>query len=128
MQVQVAIGEIFDKITILDIKLERIYDESRLTYVQGEKDVLEEAIKLEGVEIDSELYKELRDINMKIWDTEAGFREKEAKQEFDDEFVQFARLNAKYNDERFLVKKRINEHYDSPVREQKSYDRLYNAD
>ena len=128
MKVEVAIGEIFDKITILDIKLERISDESRLTYVQGEKDVLEEALKLEGVEIDSELYQELRDINMKIWDTEAGFREKEAEQEFDDEFVQFARLNAKYNDERFLVKKRINEHYDSPVREQKSYDRLYNAD
>ena len=127
MKVEVAIGEIFDKITILDIKLERISDESRLTYVQGEKDVLEEALKLEGVEIDSELYQELRDINMKIWDTEAGFREKEAKQEFDDEFVQFARLNAKYNDERFLVKKRINEHYDSPVREQKSYDILYNA-
>ena len=128
MKVEVAIGEIFDKITILDIKLERISDESRLFYIQGEKDVLEEAIKLEGVEINSELYQELRDINMKIWDTEAGFREKEAKQEFDDEFVQFARLNAKYNDERFLVKKRINEHYDSPVREQKSYDRLYNAD
>jgi len=127
MKVEVAIGEIFDKITILDIKLERISDESRLSYVQGEKDVLEEALKLEGVEIDSELYQELRDINMKIWDTEAGFREKEAEQEFDDEFVQFARLNAKYNDERFLVKKRINEHYDSPVREQKSYDRLYNT-
>tara|TARA_R110002096_G_C14576676_1_gene720984 strand:- start:222 stop:608 length:387 start_codon:yes stop_codon:yes gene_type:complete len=128
MKVEVAIGEIFDKITILDIKLERISDESRLYYIQGEKDVLEEAIKLEGVEINSELYQELRDINMKIWDTEAGFREKEAKQEFDDEFIQFARFNAKYNDERFLVKKRINEHYDSPVREQKSYDRLYNAD
>ena len=128
MKVEVAIGEIFDKITILDIKLERILDESRLSYIQGEKDVLEEALKLEGVEIDSELYQHLRDINMKIWDTEAGFREKEAEQEFDDEFVQFARLNAKYNDERFLIKKRINEYYDSPVREQKAYDRLYNAD
>ena len=127
MKVEVAIGEIFDKITILDIKLERISDESRLTYVQGEKDVLEEALKLEGVEIDSELYQELRDINMKIWDTEAGFREKEAKQEFDDEFVEFARLNAKYNDERFLIKKRINEFYECEIREQKSYDRLYNA-
>ena len=107
--------------------MERISDKSRLSYVQGEKDVLEVALKLEGVEIDSELYRELRDINMKIWDTEAGFREKEAEQEFDGEFIQFARFNAKYNDERFLVKKRINEHYDSPVREQKSYDRLYNT-
>jgi len=128
MLVEVAIGEIFDKITILDIKLERISDESRLAYIRGEKDVLEEALKLEGVEIDSNLYHELREINLKIWDTEAGFREKEAKQQFDDEFVEFARLNAKYNDERFLIKKRINEYYNSPVREQKSYDRLYNTD
>ena len=127
MLVEVAIGEIFDKITILDIKLERILDESRLTYIQGEKDVLEHALKLEGVKIDSNLYHELREINLKIWDTEAGFREKEAKQQFDDEFVEFARLNAKYNDERFLIKKRINEYYNSPVREQKSYDRLYNT-
>ena len=128
MKVEVAIGEIFDKITILDIKLERISDESRLSYIRGEKDILEDALKLESVEIDSDLYQELRDINIKIWDTETGFREKEEKQEFDDEFVQFARLNAKYNDERFLIKKRINEYYESDVREQKSYDRLYNAD
>jgi len=128
MLVEVAIGEIFDKITILDIKLERILDESRLTYIQGEKGVLEQALKLEGVKIDSNLYHELREINLKIWDTEAGFREKEAKQQFDDEFIEFARLNAKYNDERFLIKKRINEYYNSPVREQKSYDRLYNTD
>ena len=50
------------------------------------------------------------------------------KQEFDDEFVEFARLNAKYNDERFLIKKRINEFYECEIREQKSYDRLYNSD
>ena len=69
----------------------------------------------------------LKDINIKIWDTESGFRDKESKKEFDDEFIQFARLNAKYNDERFLIKKRINEYYESDVREQKSYDQLYNA-
>lgn len=128
MKVEVAIGEIFDKITILDIKLERIPDETRLSYVRGEKEILENALVSEGVKIDPDLYDELRDINMKIWDTEAGFREKEMKQEFDDEFVQFARLNAKYNDERFVIKNRINEHYDSTVREQKAYDRLYNTD
>ena len=128
MKVEVAIGEIFDKITILDIKLERISDETRLSYIRGEKMILENALKSEGVKIDPDLYNELRDINMKIWDTEAGFREKEMTQEFDDEFVQFARLNAKYNDERFVVKNRINEHYDSEVREQKAYDRLYNTD
>ena len=128
MKVEVAIGEVFDKITILDIKLERISDEDRLSFVQKEKDTLEKALNEEALRITPFLYSELRDVNVKIWDTEAGFREKEAKQEFDDEFVEFARLNAKYNDERFLIKKRINEFYECEIREQKSYDRLYNSD
>jgi len=128
MKVEVAIGEVFDKITILDIKLERIEDEDRLSFVKKEKETLEKALEEESLRMNPFLYSELRDVNMKIWDTEAGFREKEAKQEFDDEFVEFARLNAKYNDERFLIKKRINEFYECEIREQKSYDRLYNSD
>ena len=128
MKVEVAIGEIFDKITILDIKLARIQDNERLMYVRGERETLDMALINEGILIDSEHYEELKDINTKIWDTEAGFREKEAKKEFDNEFIEFARLNAKYNDERFLVKKRINEHYQCEIREQKSYDRLYTSD
>ena len=128
MLVDVAIGEIFDKITILDIKLARIQDNERLMYVRGERETLDMALINEGILIDSELYEELKDINTKIWDTEAGFRDKEAKKEFDNEFIEFARLNAKYNDERFLVKKRINEHYQCEIREQKSYDRLYTPD
>ena len=128
MKVEVAIGEVFDKITILDIKLERIEDEDRLSFVKKEKETLEKALEEESLRMNPFLYSELRDVNMKIWDTEAGFREKEAKQEFDDEFVEFARLNAKYNDERFLIKKRINEYYECEIREQKSYDRLYTAD
>ena len=128
MKVEVAIGEIFDKITILDIKLARIQDNERLMYVRGERETLDMALINEGILIDSELYEELKDINTKIWDTEAGFRDKEAKKEFDNEFIEFARLNAKYNDERFLVKKRINEHYQCEIREQKSYDRLYTSD
>jgi hypothetical protein len=128
MKVEVAIGEVFDKITILDIKLERIEDEDRLSFVKKEKETLEKALEEESLRMNPFLYSELRDVNMKIWDTEAGFREKEAKQEFDDEFVEFARLNAKYNDERFLIKKRINEYYECEIREQKSYDRLYTSD
>lgn len=127
MKVEVAIGEVFDKITILDIKLERIEDEDRLSFVKKEKETLEKALEEESLRMNPFLYSELRDVNMKIWDTEAGFREKEAKQEFDDEFVEFARLNAKYNDERFLIKKRINEYYECEIREQKSYDRLYTS-
>jgi hypothetical protein len=128
MLVDVAIGEIFDKITILDIKLERIADSDRLRYIVKEKQVLEQALSDETIVMEDSLYEELKDINIKIWDTEAGFREKEANKEFDAQFVELARLNAKYNDERFLVKKKINEHYDCEIREQKSYDRLYTSD
>ena len=128
MLVEVAIGEVFDKLTILDIKLERILDGTRLSYIRAEKNILEIALEDANIKFNIDLYNELKLINEKIWDTEAGFRDKETKQEFDDEFIQFARLNAKYNDERFLIKNRINEHYNSVVREQKAYDRLYNAD
>ena len=128
MNVEVAIGEIFDKITILDIKLEKIKDKSRLSYIEKEKDILQSALLSEDVKLDSGLYQDLRDINVKIWDTEAGFREKESKKEFDDQFIEFARLNAKYNDQRFVMKKKINEHYNSQIREQKSYNALYEED
>ncbi len=128
MLVDVAIGEIFDKITILDIKVERITDPNRLRYIVKERQVLEQALSDESVVMEPSLYEELKDINIKIWDTEAGFREKESNKEFDEQFIELARLNAKYNDERFLVKKKINEHYDCEIREQKSYDRLYTSD
>tara|TARA_R110001583_G_scaffold36127_3_gene119199 strand:- start:63 stop:449 length:387 start_codon:yes stop_codon:yes gene_type:complete len=128
MLVDVAIGEIFDKITILDIKVERITDPDRLRYIVKERQVLEQALSDESVVMEPSLYEELKDINIKIWDTEAGFREKESNKEFGEQFIELARLNAKYNDERFLVKKKINEHYDCEIREQKSYDRLYTSD
>jgi hypothetical protein len=127
MKVDIAIGEVFDRITILDLKLENITDSSRLAYIQAEKSMLKKALEDEGIKIESYLYEPLFLINSKIWDTEAGFREKESKKEFDREFINFARLNAKYNDERFIMKSKINEHYNSDIREQKSYDFLYEA-
>lgn len=125
MKVEIAIGEVFDRITILDLKIKNINDPSRLSYVEAEREMLLQALKYDDLEIDQPLYETLYLINSKIWDTEAGFREKESRKEFDDEFIEFARLNAKYNDERFIMKNRINEHYNSDIREQKSYDSLY---
>ena len=128
MKIEVAIGEVFDRITILDLKLKNIDDPSRLSYVETEKAMLLKALKDDGLKIDKPLYDTLYLVNSKIWDTEAGFREKESKKEFDDQFIEFARLNAKYNDERFVMKKNINEHYNSDIREQKSYNVLYEED
>ena len=123
MKVDIAIGEVFDRITILDLKIKNINDASRLSYIEAEKAMLLKALEEEKIEI--HLYNPLFLINSKIWDTEAGFRDKESKKEFDNEFIKFARLNARYNDERFIMKRKINEHYGSEIREQKSYDALY---
>ena len=125
MKIDIAIGEVFDRITILDIKMQRITDSSRLHYVNLEKSVLLEALLNENIELEQTFYDALHWVNSKIWDTEAGFRDKEAKEEFDEEFIEFARLNAKYNDERFVIKRKINEHYNSEIREQKAYNSLY---
>ena len=128
MKVEVAIGEVFDKITILDIKLERIKDEERVANIRKERQILSDALEAENLTDETKLYENLRDINEKIWDTEAGFRDKIASQTYDQEFIQYAIDNAKYNDERFLAKKKINEYYTSGVKEEKSYDRLYTSD
>ena len=127
MKVEVAIGEVFDKITILDIKLERIKDEKRKENIRRERQILSDALEAENLTDETKLYDNLREINEKIWDTEAGFREKIATQTYDQEFIQYAIDNAKYNDERFLAKKVINEYYRSGVKEEKSYDRLYTS-
>tara|TARA_R110000824_G_scaffold278755_1_gene467019 strand:- start:2480 stop:2875 length:396 start_codon:yes stop_codon:yes gene_type:complete len=128
MNIEVAIGEVFDRITILNLKIKYISDASRLAYIEAEKAMLLKALEREKIEIKTHLYEPLFLINSKIWDTEAGFRDKESKKQFDSEFIEFARLNAKYNDERFIMKNRINKHYKSDIREQKSYDSLYEED
>ena len=128
MNIEVAIGEVFDRITILNLKIKYISDASRLAYIEAEKAMLLKALEREKIEIKTHLYEPLFLINSKIWDTEAGFRDKESKKQFDSEFIEFARLNAKYNDERFIMKNRINKHYKSDIREQKSYDSLYEKD
>lgn len=79
MKVEVAIGEVFDRITILDLKIKNIQDEYRLSYIKAEKEMLLDALKEEGIEIESHLYEPLFLINSKIWETEAGFRDKESK-------------------------------------------------
>ena len=104
MKIDVSIGEVVDKITILQIKQERITDEAKVAHVTTELKLLQETLN------------------------EDIIREKERCSEFDDEFVEHARLDAKLNDKRFLVKNKINQHCNSPVKEQKSYEDLYTTD
>lgn len=128
MKIDVSVGEVFDKISILEIKCGKITDEAKLGHVRLELEVLQQSLEEEAVQIPDELYNSLKEVNLKLWETEDVIREREASNNFDEEFIKHARLDAKWNDERFLIKNEINKHCSSMIREQKSYEQLYSAD
>jgi len=127
VKIEVSIGEVVDKITILQIKKEKIKDKTKLKYIKEELNILQNTLKTENILVPENLIDELRDINQQLWDAEDVIRECEKNDNFDDSFVKCARLDAILNDKRFLVKNKINNHFDSLVKEQKSYEGLYTA-
>jgi len=128
MKIDVSVGEVVDKITILQIKQERITDAAKVAHVTTELDLLQQTLAQSQVDVPEHLVTELKEVNQTLWDTEDVIREKERNEEFDEEFVKHARLDAILNDKRFLVKNKINQHCNSLVKEQKSYEDLYTTD
>jgi|TARA_R100001509_G_scaffold155426_1_gene117899 hypothetical protein len=127
MKIEVSIGEVVDKITILQIKKEKISDELKLEHVEKELTILESTLKNSKILVPEKLIQKLKDVNLKLWDAEDVIRDRENKDLFDEEFIKCARLDAKLNDERFLVKNEINNVCQSNIKEQKSYEGLYSA-
>lgn len=128
MKINVSIGEVIDKITILEIKEEKINEQKKLAYVKQELNLLKNLLLEEGITVPDNLVDELRSVNKKLWNTEDIIRELEIKGDFGDQFIEHARLDAKLNDMRFLIKNKINNFCNSYVKEQKSYEGLYTAD
>jgi len=128
VKIEVSIGEVVDKITILQIKKEKINEKNKLRYIDEELQILVNTLKSEGARVPQEMIDELRKINENLWDAEDVLRDKENSKEFDREYIENARLDAKLNDQRFLAKNKINTHCNSLIREQKSYEGLYTAD
>jgi len=122
MMVEISIGELIDKYTILDIKSEKIKDDNKLVNVIKEKNTLLLSLNENNYLnlFDSEI-KELKQINEKLWDIEDKIRIKESKLEFDDEFIELARSVYITNDMRFSIKNKINKLSNSNMREEKSY-------
>ena len=116
IDIPVSIGELLDNISIINIKVSFVESES----VTQE---LEDLKKIRDLLIQGTLEYEirLRVINEKLWKIEDRIREKEKLKEFDDEFIELARSVYKTNDERVLIKREINEVYNSPYQEVKSY-------
>ncbi len=123
ISVPVSPGELVDKITILEIKAERITDEEKLRNVRTELDLLARAWA--AVSADTEaippLKETLKGINQALWDIEDQIRVKESRQEFDQEFIDLARSVYVQNDQRAAAKKQINVLLGSGIQEEKSY-------
>ena len=123
IQVPVSPGEVLDKITILEIKSERIGDADKLANVKRELELLQ-AFWLRSVEQDEtvrRIHSELKAINETLWEIEDDIRDKERAREFDQRFIDLARSVYVTNDKRADAKKELNVYLGSEIVEEKSY-------
>ena len=121
MLIPVSIGELFDKFTILQIKMERIHNRERRLNITREIEQLRSHV--EGVEFDSkdEITSQLKRVNETIWNIEDKLHHLEKNGSFGDDFVATARKAYTTNDERFRLKTQINKLTESFIVEEKSY-------
>ena len=120
MKIEVSIGEIVDKLSILQIKTSFIKDEEKLNNVKKEYDYLYDIVFNE-MKIEQSDFFDMVSINERLWKIEDDIRDKERDKVFDEEFVELARSVYFTNEERAEVKKKINLKYGSLFVEEKSY-------
>ncbi len=121
---EISAGELVDKITILEIKKEKIKDQDKLIDVEKELISLNNTFKKNISQSDNlkNMINDLKEINLKLWDIEDGKREAEKNKKFDNEFIELARNVYKLNDERAKIKLKINQFLGSNIKEVKSYN------
>ena len=123
---EISVGELFDKITILNIKTKKISDNDKLKNIKTELKILEEqSKKIDVSDINSldELVSQLQQINEDLWDIENQKRECEAKKDFGEFFIKLSRDVHFKNDIRAQIKKEINLLSNSQIVEEKEYSR-----
>lgn len=121
MKLEVSNGEIADKLTIIEIKLTKITDPLKLTNLQNEYEVVNKAMS-SIMESSHPLYRQLYEINSRLWVIEDHIRDLERARDFGEDFIQTARSVYFINDERSEVKRKINEITGSKLFEEKSYE------
>ena len=121
--IPISWGELFDKITILQIKLDNIQDKNALKNIKIEYDELFKIYDNNFLEdASAKLFlNDLKNINKKLWNIEDNIRDKERHKTFDKKFIQLARSVYITNDERSRIKRNINETFGSQLIEEKSY-------
>jgi hypothetical protein len=121
---EISYGELIDKITILKIKSERITDPEKLINILTElTSLLKTLVAHVSPHADiTNLMQELKTVNEALWDVEDALRIKEKIKDFDDDFIQLARSVYITNDQRFVLKKKVDALLGSPISEEKSYE------
>lgn len=123
VKIDVATGELVDKITILEIKQRRLTDPARRAHVEHELRLLTATLDAEFPDQTAllPLRQALSEVNARIWTAEDAIRERERRQDFGAEFIRLARSVYHENDERARLKRRINDISGSDIIEEKSY-------
>ena len=121
--VPVSIGEIIDKITILQIKTEQIKDPAKLANINKELTLLLDVCAKHSIGLNINLVAALKKTNQELWDIEDKIRLKEKAKQFDSEFIELARAVYITNDRRCQEKGELNRHYGSQLFEEKSYEK-----
>ena len=121
--VEVSVGELLDKISILEIKKEKIKDLEKLKFINDEYSVLKDQLN-KNVKSDeklSELFNSLKEINSKLWVIEDNKRQCEKDKDFGEKFIKLSRDVHFLNDDRAKIKLEINNHTGSVIKEIKEY-------
>lgn len=122
MKIEVSNGEILDKFSILEIKLQKIQEEEKLNNVSNEKESLWSSFCfITSQKSVREKYEELKKINLELWEIEDSIRDLERSKTFDEKFIELARAVYITNDKRADIKYQINQMTGSDLVEEKSY-------
>ena len=122
IHVPISIGELIDKITILEIKKDKLQN-LKLKNILKELSCLRSVLEKNSIFIPDEIFLQLKSINLTLWDIEDKIRIKEKNKEFDNEFIELARSVYLNNDRRSETKKELNIMFNSEITEEKSYEK-----
>ena len=121
--VEVSVGELLDKISILEIKMEKITDSKKLKYINDEQSILKSQLE-QNVKTDEKLeklFQSLKEINSKLWVIEDDKRLCEKEKDFGEKFIKLSRDVHFLNDDRAKIKLEMNNHTGSKIKEIKEY-------
>ena len=125
INIPASIGELFDKITILEIKKSKIKDDNKLVFINKELVLLKKVVKSKKINTRSlsPLIKKLKNVNLKLWNVEDKLRKFEKNKQFKKDFINYARKVYYTNDKRAILKNEINLKTNSIISEVKSYEK-----